>query len=310
MSKNKKFDLTMFAKLKDSLAKAPTSSSFANIMKFPQGHTYTLRLIPNLEDIDKTFFAHQVHQWNSLADGSFVSVLSLQTFGEKDPIAALRWKLYKEWKDSKPAKDAKFEGVIQSKQQWFVNVYVIDDPANPDNNGTVKVLKMGPQLKDIIDDAMTGERADEFGAVIFDLSKDGADFKIVADKQGEFTTFKKSYFTNKTKFDLNDDEVEALYEQIHDLNAIIPVKTEDELKQLLQDHYYCGEAPVEKEEKKEVVRPKPAVRATPSVVEPEPVFSDVEDDSDDIPFTFESDPDGIPDGIPKDIQDLIDGLDK
>lgn len=306
----KKFDASMFAKIKDNLAKQPTSGgSFANIMKFPAGHTYTLRLVPNLEDIDKTFFAHQVNSWKSLADGSFISALSLQTFGEKDPIAGVRYKLWKAWKDANPKLENKeYQGIIDSKQQWFVNVYVVEDPSDPENNGSVKVLKMGPQLKKIIDNALN-EREDEFGASIFDLSKDGCDFKIVAAKQGEFTTFKDSYFTAKTKFDLSEDEVESeIYAKLHDLEAIIPVKTEDELKQLLADHFYVGE-----EEEKEVVKEerKPlapsssgkgkakAGKATPKVEEPE--VDDIPDDSDDIPFHTE-------DSAELDINDLIKDL--
>lgn len=312
----KKFDASMFAKIKDSLAKAPTSSgSFANIMKFPAGKTYTLRLIPNFtdDDEDKTFWAHEVHNWKSLSDGSFVSALSLKTFGEKDPISNLRWKLWKEWKAANPGKENKeYEGVIQSKQQWFANVLVLDDPETPENNGQVKIIKIGPQLKEIIDIATIGNRSDEFGAAIFDLSKNGADFKIVAEKQGEYTTFKNSFFTLKTKFDLDEAEVDELYTKLHDLEAIIPVKTEDELKALLDEHYYCGsgeDAPAEKEERKPLARPKvPATKSakTREAVE-EPSFDDVDDDSDDIPFEF---PEKKADGAQDDIQALIDGLDE
>jgi hypothetical protein len=302
----KKFDASMFAKIKDTLAKQPTSNgSFANIMKFPAGHTYTLRLIPNVEDIEKTFFAHTVNQWKSLADGSFVSALSLQTFNERDPIASVRYKLWKAWKDANPKLENKeYKGVIESKQQWFINVYVVEDPSNPDNNGTVKILKCGPQLKKIIDTAMN-EREDEFGPAIYDLSKDGADFKIVADQQGDFTTFIKSYFTTKTKLDLSEDEIEEVYAAVHDLTAIIPVKTEDELKQLLSDHFFVGEedaddAPVQEERTPLAPVKKPAAKpaAKAKKVEEQPI-SALNDDLDEIPFNSGggSDSDSIDDLI-------------
>lgn len=298
----KKFDVSMFAKIKDSLAKQPTSNgSFANIMKFPAGHTYTLRLIPNIEDIDKTFFAHQVNSWKSLADGSFISALSLQTFGEKDPIATLRYKLWKEWKDANPkAENKEYKGVIDSKQQWFVNVYVVEDPSNPENNGTVKILKCGPQLKKIIDTAMN-EREDEFGPAIFDLSKDGCDFKIVAAEQGEFTTFKDSYFTTKTKFKLSDEEVESeIYAKVHDLEAVIPVKTYEELQQLLAAHFFVGEEDTGSSQKEEK---KPLPKRSPKNEDKAPTqeLAALNDDLDDIPMFEESNSDG-------EIDDLIAGL--
>lgn len=302
----KKFDATMFAKIKDSLAKQPSSNgSFANIMKFPAGHTYTLRLIPNLEDVEKTYFAHTVNQWKSLADGSFVSALSLQTFNEKDPIASVRYKLWKAWKDANPGVENKeYKGVIESKQQWFVNIYVMDDPSNPENNGTVKVLRCGPQLKKIIDTAMN-EREDEFGPAIYDLSKDGCDFKIVAEQQGDFTTFIKSYFTTKTKFDLSDEEVDEIYTKVHDLEAIQSVKTEDELKQLLADHFFVGEeqaddAPVQEERKPLAVKKaKAAPKSTQKAAE-QPI-SALNDDLDEIPFNTGA-------AASDDIDDLIAGL--
>lgn len=304
----KKFDVTMFSKLKDSLEKKQTSGgSFGNIMKFPAGHTFTLRLIPNVEDVEKTFFAHTVNQWKSLADGSFVSALSLQTFNEKDPIASVRYKLWKSWKDANPkAENSEYKGIIESKQQWFVNVYVLDDPSDPDNNGTVKVLRCGPQLKKIIDTAMY-EREDEFGASIYDLSSDGCDFKIVADKQGEFTTFIKSYFTTKTKFDLTDEEVEEqIYNKIHDLEAIHPVKTEDELKQLLADHFFVGSEDAEepaKEERKPLAKPKVEKKSTKKS-EQLPIAA-LDDDLDEIPF---NNPTGSASSSLS-IDDILDGLD-
>jgi hypothetical protein len=300
---SKKYNASMFDKIKDTLQKSEKTSngSFANIMKFPAGHTYTLRLIPDVEGLsegeDKTFFHHYVHQWTSRKDGSFVSAISLRSFGERDPINEARWRLYKDWKDGEPAADEKFENPIKEKEQWFVNVYVVDDPSNPENNGKVKILSMGPQLKAIVDEAMTGDRADEFGPAIFDLSSDGADFKIKADKQGVYTTYIKSFFTSKSSLDLSDEEIDEIYGKTHDLTKIYQVKTAEELQDLLDQHFFCGEdvdgAPKKEvakkvEPKKEVVKKttpakKPAAKPE-SVIEEDdiPMFHDTDSNVDDI----------------------------
>jgi hypothetical protein len=240
----KKYNASMFDKIKDALKKTERTSggSFSNIMKFPAGHTYTIRLIPDVEGIenedDKTFFHHYVNSWTSKKDGSFVSAISLKSFGERDPINEARWKLYKEWKDAGPAKDEKFENPIKEREGWLVKAYWIDNPFNSELNGQVQILNMGPQLKEIVDDAMSGNRADEFGAAIFDLSNDGCDFKIVADEQGIYTTYKKSYFTSKTKLNLDDDEIDEIYNNPLDLSQLYPVKTFEELQNLLDEHFY------------------------------------------------------------------------
>ena len=246
MAKNK-FDISMFERIKDTLKKSESigGGSFTNIMKFPAGHTYTIRLIPNVDSVDKTFFHHFINSWTNPSNGQFVSALSLQTFGERDPINEERWKLYKEFRKHTPSKDIKFDNPIDNKEQWNVNALWVDNPADPELNGTVKVLKMGPQFKKIVDIHMSGERADEYGMSIFDLAKGGADFKVVAETKDKFTTFEKSYFTTKSKLDLSDDEIDAIYEQVHDLTTIQPVKTFDELTTLLETYFNVGSVKVE-----------------------------------------------------------------
>lgn len=281
-----KFNASMFEKIKDTLKKSEKTGSgaFSNIMKFPAGYTYTVRLIPNVENIDDTFFHHYTNQWISKKDGSFVSALSLRTFGQKDPIQDLRWRLYKKWKESNPSKEEKFENPIKEKENWFVNILILDDPQNSENNGKIKILNVGPQLKEIIDEAMTGERADEFGPAIFDLSNEGADFKIKADKQGVYTTFKGSYFTFKGKHNLSDEDIDNIYGSVHDLKQVFPVKTFEELTDLINEHFFVDEDSSVKEERKPLAVKTSAipVKAKTPVLE--------EDVDDDIPFIAEKKP--------------------
>jgi hypothetical protein len=276
-----KFSALMFDKLKDALKKTEggNGGAFNNIMKFPAGNTYTIRLIPNVENIDETFFHHYVHQWISRSNGKFTSALSLQTFGENDPIANLRWKLYSAWKDANPnpgvdanGKKITFKSPIDQKENWFVNAYWVDNPANPELNGTVQILRMGTQLKDIVDDAMTGDGSEEFGMSIFDLSSEGCDFKIKAEQQGEYTTFKSSRFSTKSKLDLDDDEIEKIYESVHNLKEIYPIKTVDELNTLLEEHFFAGS---DQKSEPEVRKQLPKADRFPP-----------DDDDDDIPMEF------------------------
>lgn len=310
MAKNK-FSASMFESLKEALKKTDNGGSFSNIMKFPAGHTYAIRLIPNVDNVDDTFFHHFINSWKSRSTGKYVSAISLQTFGEEDPISNLYWRLFNEWKKDDSivkvgpdGKKIKFENPVSNKEQWLVNAVWVDNPANPELNGTVQILKMGYMLKKLVDDAMTGDRADEFGASIFDLSKDGADLRIKATEQGEFTTYEGSYFTHKSKLDLDDDEIEKVYEQVHDLKAIYPVKTKDELNKLLEDHFFCGVEAKKSEVKKQLSDRK----STPVV----------DDDDDEIPMDFDEpapkeEPKKSkktkPEPVEDDVDELLAGLD-
>lgn len=296
----KKFDATAFSRIKDALNKNTGSGGqFENIMKFPEGHTYTLRLLPIMEEGKEPLFHHWVNSWTSKSTGLFVSALSLKTFGERDPISDLRWKLFKQWKDANPnAENKDYAGEIAEKEQWLINVYVIDDPKKPENNGTVKILRMGPQLKEIIDRSTEGEKAEELGLgwEIFDPTA-GHDFKIVAEKQGTFTTFKESYFTPKSKTVLTDDDLEEIYENVHDLNAVYNVKTADELTTMLNEHFFCGEETTP--ETKKSPEKKAPKKSEPKKNKPAVVQEDVDDD---IPFEFDTPVEEV------NVDELLDGL--
>lgn len=296
MSTKNKFNASMFEKIKDALNKTTetSNSAFSNVMKFPAGKTYTLRIVPNLEDPEKTFFHHYTHGWKSKTTGSYISTLSLQTFGERDPITETFWSLIKS--DDKNEKE--LGKVIRRKENWFVNVYVIDDPSNPDNNGTVKILKIGPQIKKIIDDALTGDGAEEFGYRIFDLGEDGANLKIKAETSGDFVTFASSGFYNKPQIKLSDEQIDKIYESVHDLEAIYPKKTVDELQEILDVHFYGKSGG-------KTSTPK----TTNATLKQSAVPDDDDDVNDDIPFEFPSKTSGSSEPSEDDIDKMLSELD-
>lgn len=295
----------MFSKIKDVLDKPKTGGTYNEIMKFPKGHTYVLRLLPTLEEGKDPLYHYFIHQWNNPITGKFTSALSLQTFGDRDPIAEYRWKKFKEWKDVNPTTENKeYKGDIQQKEQWLINVLVVDNPAEPEMNGKVKILRMGPQLKAIIDDATTGERSEEFGWDIFDPTA-GYDFKIVAKAKGEFTSFETSFFTSKTKTKITEDELESIYENLHDLTKVESVKTFDELQDLLGEHFPDVDSAADKETPKPLAKVKSSSKIDSKgvkKVEEAPPW-EKEDEEDEIPMSHDED------NIDVDIEELLNGLD-
>jgi hypothetical protein len=171
---------------------------------------------------------------------------------------------------------------IRRMEKWLVNVYVIDDPTNPDNNGKVKMLRYGKQLHKIITEAIEGEDAEEFGPRVFDLGAEGVNFKIKVEQQGDYPTYVSSRFTTAGKIDLSDDQQEKAYTGVFDLSQVFPLKSYDELKQMLDEHYFC-----KSEDAQEVNIPEPpaAVASKEVVSEPAPVAqvaTSVDDDIDEL----------------------------
>ena len=132
------FTSSMFQSIKDALATSDNkgSATFNEIMPTKVGNTYTVRLLPFAKDPSKTFFHYYKHGWNSYATGQYVQTLSPQTFGERDPIAEERFRVLRTGSEEEKEKMS----AVRRLEKWLVNVYVIDDPSNPDNNGKVKPL--------------------------------------------------------------------------------------------------------------------------------------------------------------------------
>lgn len=232
------FNTSMFQSIKDALSKNDnegSASTYTEIMKTSPGNTYTVRLLPYSKDPKNTFFHYYNHGWVSFATGQYVQALSPQTFGERDPIAEERFRILRTGTDEEKEKVK----AIKRLEKFLVNVYVIDDPSNPDNNGKVKILRYGKQLHKIIMEAIEGEDADEFGPRIFDLGSTGVNFKIKCENQGEYPTYVSSRFTTSSKLNIDSDEQQSIYDSAYDLTKVFTLKSYDELKQMLDEHYYC-----------------------------------------------------------------------
>jgi hypothetical protein len=125
----------------------------------------------------------------------------------------------------------------------LVNVYVVNDPVNPENNGKVKMLRYGKQIHNIITDAIEGEDASELGPRIFDLSPNGVNFRVKVEKQGDFPTYVSSKFAMPSAIDgLDEDNHKEIYDNTFDLSSVFSVKSSDELKTMLDEHYYVKDA--------------------------------------------------------------------
>jgi len=229
------FNNSMFDSIKDALNKQTTGSrsGISDIIRCEKGNSYTLRLLPNIEDPSKTFFHYFVHGWESLATGQYISFVSPQTFDERDPIAEYRYKVYR---TGDAADKEKSRAIIRS-EKWLVNAYVVDDPSTPDNIGKVKVLRFGKQLHKIIMDAISGEDKDQFGSKIFDLSDAGCNLRVRCDDQGGFPTYVASKFLMPSA--IPGIDADSVYSSTTALDQVFSIKSYDELQASLNEHYHC-----------------------------------------------------------------------
>jgi hypothetical protein len=230
-----KYTTNLFESIKEALNKKSSGSdgSFKDFMKLEIGKTYLVRLIPNIQNPERTLFHYYHHLWNSVITNELVSVLCPTTYGERCPIDEYRSRIYK------TQDKAEIERIkpIKRNENWLANVYVIKDPTNPDNQGQVKILRFGKQLDKIITSAISGDDAEDLGAKIFDLSENGCNLRIkVETNEGGYPTYVASKFTSSSPLEGNPD-TDEIYESIKSLDTIFEHKSYDEVQKQFNIHF-------------------------------------------------------------------------
>ena len=150
------------------------------------------------------------------------------TNGDKCPICATNTKLWNSGHES----DKDVARQRKRKLSYYSNIYVVNDPKNPDNNGKVFLFKYGKKIHDKILAAMQPEFQDETPVNVFDLWE-GANFKIKIRTIGGYWNYDASEFAAPAALSNDDDELETIWKQEYSLEAFTNAsefKTYEELE--------------------------------------------------------------------------------
>ena len=158
---------------------------------------------------------------------------SLTTLGKKDPVSDLNRTLWNSGNDA----DKETARKQKRKLSYYSNIYVVQDPANPQNEGRVFLYKFGKKIFDKLTEAMQPAFADETPINPFDFWQ-GADFKVKIRKVEGYWNYDKSEFAEpSTLKGFDDSELETLWKQqysLTDFTAPDKFKTFEELETRLQ----------------------------------------------------------------------------
>lgn len=240
----------MFDALQASFEKKANTGGgqYKDILRLEKGKVYDVRLFPYRTEVDgekelNTTFEFTYHGWKSYSTGKYVEYLNPQMIGEPNPIAKFSYaqgdelkKLNLDTKDPRMIKARK----IWKQYAWLINAVVVNDPVNPENNGTVKILRVGKQIHDIIQNHFTGMRKDEFGAKVFDLSPKGCNLRIVVGDNGAgFKNYKESYFMSSSDIGISgQDEIDDYWDnRAFNLSEVYTFKSYEELKEAIDVHF-------------------------------------------------------------------------
>ena len=184
---------------------------------------------------------------------------SLTTLGKDDPVGELNRELWNSGRDS----DKEIARAQKRKLSYYANIYVVQDPAHPDNEGRVFLYKFGKKIFDKLVESMQPAFADESPVDPFNFWK-GADFKLKIRKVDGYWNYDKSEFAAPgTLGNFDDDKLESIWKEGHSLADFEDSKNFKSYEQLEARLNLVlgktGSAPVFNEEEEEVfAKPMPS----------------------------------------------------
>ena len=151
----------------------------------------------------------------------------LTTVGEKCPVCEHNSGLWNS------GVEANKDIVRKQKRRlsYLANVYIVSDPAHPENDGTVRLFKFGKKIFDKISEAMNPEFADETPLNPFDLWE-GANFKMKIRNVEGYRNYDKSEFAAPSALSDDEAKLETIYNKEHSLKEFVDKKNFKSFDQL------------------------------------------------------------------------------
>ena len=185
-----------------------------------------IRFLPAPENEDLPFVKLYSHAFQG--PGGWYIENSLTTLGQKDPVSEYNSLLWNNGTDL-----GKETARKQKRKLTYVsNVYVVKDPANPENEGKVFLFKYGKKIFDKLTAAMQPEFEDEEAIDPFDFWQ-GANFKLKAKNVAGYRNYDSSEFAAVSPLLNDDDALESLWKKQFSLAELVAgdqFKTYEELK--------------------------------------------------------------------------------
>ena len=193
-----------------------------------------IRFLPAPDGEDLPFVKLYSHAFQGT--GGWYIENSLTTLGQKDPVSEYNTQLWNNGTDSGKETARK----QKRKLTYTSNIYVVKDPANPENEGKVFLFKYGKKIFDKLTAAMQPEFEDEEAIDPFDFWQ-GANFKLKAKNVAGYRNYDSSEFAAQSPLLDDDDALEALWKKELSLAEIVATdqfKSYDDLKRRL--NYVLG----------------------------------------------------------------------
>lgn len=181
-----------------------------------------IRFLPAAEGEDMPFVKLYSHAFQG--PGGWYIENSLTTLGKDDPLGEYNRELWNSGDE-----DLKNQVRKQKRKlSYYSNVYIVKDPANPENEGTVRIFRYGKKIHDKIMEAVNGDELEGREGINPFCFWAGADFKLRVKKVAGYPNYDSSEFQPvATLEDLDDAQLESIWNRQHALQALV---AEDQFK--------------------------------------------------------------------------------
>ena len=153
---------------------------------------------------------------------------SLTTISQNDPVSELNTKFWNSGVES----DKEIARKQKRKLQYYSNIYVVKDSANPENEGKVFLYRYGKKIFDKVMETMQPAFEDETPVNPFDFWE-GANFKLKLRKVDGYWNYDKSEFEKPSALAEDDEKLEEIWGKQYSLSeftAPTNFKSYDELQ--------------------------------------------------------------------------------
>ena len=220
MKKNRMANLESLSKQVEKLAEKPSyeDERIWKLERDKTGNGYAvIRFLPAAKDEDVPWVRIWTHGFKG--PGGWYIENSLTTLGKDDPVSKANTALWNSGIDS----DKNIARERRRKLNYYSNIYIVEDAANPQNEGKVMLFRYGKKIFEKITGVMNPEFKDETPLNPFDLWE-GANFKIKMRQVDGFPNYDKSEFTESCPLVGDEKKLEEVWKQQYSLNDIVAEK--------------------------------------------------------------------------------------
>ena len=185
-----------------------------------------IRFLPSPAGEDMPFVRVWDHGFQG-PTGTWYIENSLTTIGKNDPVSEHNSKLWNSGLES----DKEIARKQKRRLHFVSNVYIVNDPGNPENEGKVFLYKYGKKIFDKLNELMNPQFQDEEAINPFDFWA-GANFKLKIRQVEGYRNYDKSEFAKPSPLLDDDKELENIWKKEHSLQEFLSpsnFKTYEEL---------------------------------------------------------------------------------